>query len=551
MNAPDKLKLLTASQNVEVKLSRTKTWGGSETKASYSPADIPDFDYARDLGNPGEYPYTRGSYPQMYRSRMWSLRAMYGYGAPEDTRDGLTRAIDQGLKGVSIVVDPVTQQYMDPDHPAFGPEVGLDGASIPCVRDAERLLEGIDLSKVDVAWHWGPMAYPLMAALTVKRGMSQKDLQGSHMPDLLQQTISGWGNRLLPADFAHRITVDSIEYVVRNSPRWALGMPQGYDLRERGMTPAGEIAVGMAIIIATLDDLAQRGMGVDEVAPSLAWVSIADIDFLEEVAKFRALRRYWARTMKVRFGAKDPRSMRLRMACHTSGRSLVYKQPLNNLARVAIQSVAALLGGVQSLDCCTFDEPIGIPTHEARELAIRTQQIIANEVGVARTADPLGGSYYIEALTNEIEAGAAEMLAKIEKIGILKSIREGFVEQMADEHNIAYERELDTQERIVIGLNKFVPESEPAPQRFAFDPANTQKHIQHLVALKQTRDNKVVAERLRRLHHVAREGKNSHQAWIDALVADASIGEVWGTLREANGLSYDAYNVIQSPFNLA
>ena len=549
MNAPDKLTSPSASQNVEVKLTRTRTWGGSETKASYTPDDIPGFNYARDLGNPGEYPYTRGSYAQMYRSRMWSLRAIYGYGAPEDTREGLTLAVEQGLKGFSIVVDPVTQQCMDPDHPAFGPEIGLDGASIACVRDVDLLLKDIDLAKVDVAWHSGPMAYPLVAGLAIKRGMAIKDIQGSHMPDLLQQTISGWGNRLLPADFAHRITVDSIEYVVRNSPRWALGMPQGYDMRERGMTPSGEIAVGMAIVIATLDDLAKRGMGVDEVAPSLAWVSIADIDFLEEIAKFRALRRYWARTMKERFGAKDPRSMRLRMACHTSGRSLVYKQPLNNLARVAIQSMAALLGGVQSLDCCTFDEPIGIPTHEARELAIRTQQIIASEVGVARTADPLGGSYYIEALTNEVEAGATEILAKIEKIGILKAIRDGYVEQMADEHNMAYEKELDTQERVVIGLNKFVPDSEPAPQRFQFDPANTKKHVQRLVDLKKTRDNTVVAERLRRLHHAARDGRNAHQEWIDALVADASIGEVWGTLRVANGLPYDAYNVIRAPFD--
>jgi len=551
MGASKKGELLSATQNVEVKLSRTKTWGGLETKPTYTPEDIPDFNYSRDLGNPGEYPFTRGSYPLMYRSRMWTQRQMFGYGSPEDTRDGIEKALAAGLKGINIVVDPVSQQVIDPDHPAFGPEVGLDGASVPCMRDADRLLEGIDLTKVDVAWHWGPMAYPIVASVAVKRGLPLKDLQGSHMPDLLQQTISGWGNRVLPADFAHRITCDSIEYISKTSPKWALGLPQGYDVRERGLPPAGEIAVGMSIVIATLDELIARGMTVDQVAPSLAWVSISDIDFFEEVAKFRALRRFWARTMKERYGAQDVRSLRLRMACHTSGRSLVYRQPLNNLARVAIQSVAALLGGVQSLDCCTFDEPIGIPTHEARELAIRTQQIVANEVGVARTADPLGGSYYIESLTNQIEAAAIEMLEKIEGIGILKVIREGQIENMADEYNREIERELDQHERIVIGLNKFFPQEEPVPTRFDFDPTNTQKHIQHLIDLKNSRDNRLVAERIRAVYRTAKDGGNAHQAMIDALLVDATIGEIWGVLRQANGLSYDAYNGIQSPFELA
>ena len=551
MNSRDKLAAPSAIENVEVKLSRTKTWSGLETQASYTPTDVRNLDYARDLGNPGEFPYTRGSYPQMYRSRMWSQRQMFGYGSPEDTREGINLALEAGLKMINVVVDPVSQQCLDADHPSFGPEVGLDGASLPCVRDVERLLDGIDLAKVDVAWHWGPMAYPLVAAVATKRGMGLRDLQGSHMPDLLQQTISGWGNRLLPAEFANRMTCDSVEYVVRHSPRWAMGMPQGYDIRERGLTAPGEIAFGMAIAIAALDELIKRGMTVDEVAPSMAWVSVSDIDFFEEIAKFRALRRFWAHTMKERYGAQDPRSMRLRMACHTSGRSLVYKQPLNNLSRVAIQSVAALLGGVQSLDCCTYDEPVGIPTHEARELAIRTQQIIANETGVARTADPLGGSYYIESLTNQIEAKAMEMLAKIEEIGILKAMREGYIEGVSDDYNFEIERELDNQERVVIGLNKFVPADEPAPTRFEFDPGKTKKHIQHLVDLKQSRDQPLANEKLHQLYRAAKEGQNSHQAMIDALIADASIGEVWGTVRVANGLPFDPYGVVQSAFDFA
>lgn len=240
-------------------------------------------------------------------------------------------------------------------------------------------------------------------------------------------------------------------------------MPQAYDMRERGLTPAGEIAVGMAVINQTLTDLIARGLSVDQVAPSLAWVSTSDIDFFEEVAKFRALRRFWAKTMRERFGSQDVRAQRLRVACHTSGKSLVYKQPLNNLTRTAIQSLAALCGGVQSLEACTFDEPVCVPTHEARELATRQQQILANEVGAARVADPLGGSYYIEALTDQIEAAAIEMLAKIERIGVLRAVADGTIERMMDEQNLALQRELDDGERIMVGVNRYVPAEEPSP----------------------------------------------------------------------------------------
>jgi methylmalonyl-CoA mutase N-terminal domain/subunit len=241
----------------------------------------------------------------------------------------------------------------------------------------------------DVAWHSTMMIYPMVVAMATKQGKDLSRLQGSHMPDHLQLRLGGWGESIVPAGLGHRTTVDCIEYSVRHTPRWALGCPQAYDLRERGLSAAGEIAVGMAIVNLTITDLTARGLHIDRVAPSFAWVSAVDVDLFEEIAKFRALRRVWARTMKERFGAQDTRSMRLRVACHTSGRSLVYQQPLNNLSRAAVQTLAAILGGVQSVETCTFDEPICIPTEEARELATRTQQILAHEVGAARTADPL------------------------------------------------------------------------------------------------------------------------------------------------------------------
>lgn len=531
-------------ENLEIRLSRTRTWGGLETKASYGPSDVRT---DADAAGPGAYPYTRGAYPSMYRSRMWTLRNIVGYGAPEDTRDGVERVLAAGGTGIGIVVDPVTTQSIDPDHPAFGPEVGLEGCSLPTSRDIDRLLAGVDLAKVDTAWHWAAMAYPMVAAVHVKRGQSLATLQGSNMPDMLQQTLCGWGQHLVPADLGHRTTVDEIEYSVRNSPKWALGIPQAYDLRERGLSPAGEIAVGMAMINKTLEDLQARGLSVDQVAPSIAWVSTSDIDFFEEVAKFRALRRYWARTMKERFGATDPRALRLRIACHTSGKSLVYKQPLNNLTRTAIQGLAALCGGVQSLEACTFDEPVCVPTHEARDLAIRQQQILANETGAARVADPLGGSYYVEALTDQVEAEAIRIQKEIEAVGLLDAVANGMIERMMDDYNLEIQRELDAHERVVVGMNQFIPEDDPAPTRFTFDRTNTRNHIQRFVELKQQRDQTVWTQKLRDLHRIARDGGNPLQAMIDAFVADASVAEVWGTVRVANNHPYDPYKALEAP----
>jgi methylmalonyl-CoA mutase, N-terminal domain len=537
------------SKDGEVKVSRTKTWGSLPTEAAYGPGDVSSIDYGNDLGDPGKYPFTRGAYPQMYRSRMWTLRHIVGYGAPEDTRDGIERARLAGATGINVVVDTLTQQAIDPDHPAFSPEIGLEGCSIPTLRDAERLLAGIDITQQDIAWHSTILTYPMVAAVAVKQGLPLAQVQGSNMPDHLSLAMSGWGTDLLPPRMAQRITVDCVEYSVKNSPRWALGLPQAYDLRERGLTPAGEIAVGMAIVNRLIEDLAARGMPVDRVAPSLAWVSTSDIDFFEEIAKFRALRRVWARIMKDRHGAQDLRSMRLRIACHTAGKSLTYQQPLNNLSRAAIQTMAALLGGVQSVETCTYDEPVCIPTHEGRDLAIRTQQILANEVGAARTADPLGGSYYIESLTNTVEAEALKLLAEIEDIGLLNAIEDQYMESLMDRHNVEFHRELETRERIVVGVNEFVEPAAPAPPRFSFDPQNTRIHLKRFVDMKASRDNGALAKKIRSLFHATLRDENTHPAIIEAFIADATVAEIWGTIRVAYGNTYDPFNVVKAPFD--
>jgi methylmalonyl-CoA mutase N-terminal domain/subunit len=535
-------------EDVSVKLSRTATWSGIETRASYGPNDVPDQNYARDLGDPGTYPYTRGAYPQMYRSRMWTLRNIVGYGAPEDTREGITSALRMGTAGIDVVLDTLTQEAIDPDHPALSADAGQEGCSLPTVRDLEILLQGIDVTQTDVAWHSTMMIYPMVVAMALKQNRDLSKLQGSHMPDHLQLRLAGWSEAIVPAALGHRTTVDCIEYSVKHSPRWALGCPQAYDLRERGVPASGEIAVGMAIAKQTLRDLEARGLTVDKVAPSMAWVSGADIDFFEEIAKFRALRRIWARTMKDQFGSQDPRAQRLRIACHTSGRSLVYPQPLNNLSRAAVQTLAALLGGVQSVETCTYDEPICIPTEDARELATRTQQILAHEVGAARTADPLGGSYYVEALTNKVEADALELLAKIESIGLVKAVEDGTVEALMDDYNYRIQHELDRQERIIVGVNKFQPKDEPAPKRFKFDPARMGEHLQRFKELKSGRDRVLLDAKIDALYRVAHARENAHPAMIEALMADASIAEVWGTVRVACGLPYDPFRVLESPF---
>ncbi|HKT71670.1 MAG TPA: methylmalonyl-CoA mutase family protein [Steroidobacteraceae bacterium] len=535
-------------EDVSIKLSRTATWSGIETQAWYGPDDVAKHDYARDSGDPGQYPYTRGAFPQMYRSRMWTLRNIVGYGAPEDTREGVMNALKMGTAGIDIVPDTLSAEALDPDHPVLSADAGQEGCSVPTVRDLEILLQGIDVTRTDVAWHQTMMIYPLVVAMARKQGLDIAKLQGSHQPDHLQLRLAGWSETIVPTELGHRTTVDCIEYSVRHSPRWALGCPQAYDLRERGVPASGEIGLGMAIVRQTIRDLEARGLTVDQVAPSLAWVSGADIDLFEEVAKFRALRRLWARTMKDTFGSKEPRAQRVRIACHTSGRALVYPQPLNNLARATVQSLAALLGGVQSLEACTYDEPICIPTEYARELATRTQQILAHEVGAARTADPLGGSYYVEALTDRVEADARQLLEKIEAIGLIEAIENGTVEGLMDDYNYRFQLEVDRLERIVVGVNRFQPKEQEQPKRFAFSPARMTEHIRRFQTLKRERDQARLGAKIAALYRVAHRRENAHPAMIEALMADASIAEVWGTVRVASGYPYDPFRVLESPF---
>lgn len=535
-------------EDVSVKLSRTATWSGIETEPFYGPATrTPEYD--DKLGDPGEYPFTRGAFPQMYRSRMWTLRNIVGYGSPEDTAAGIDASITAGSAAVDVVFDVVSTQGLDPDHPVLRGDVGLDGASVSSLNDLDRLLRNIDVTKTDVAWHITYMIYPLVIAHARRHGLDLAELQGSHMPDYLRLNLDGGGQKFFSPGFGQRLGADTLEFAARNTPRWACGLPQAYNLRERGCTPAMEIAIGMAIVRTTFRDLAQRGIGVEEVASRMAWVSNSDIDLFEEVAKYRALRRMWARMIRNDFGVQDQRSTRLRIACHTSGRSLVYQQPLNNLTRAAVETLAAILGGVQSVETCTFDEPIGIPTHEARELATRTQLILAHEVGAARTADPLGGSYYIEALTDEVEARASTLLAEIESYGLIRGIEDGWLESVLDDENFRRQQEIENGERIVIGVNAFQPGEPQRPERFKVDRAAVDAHVRRFAEEKQARDPRSVQGAMQAVFDSARGDRNTQDAMADAFLANCTFSEVSGAQRLACGMKYDPFEAVPAPFD--
>jgi len=535
-------------EDVSVKLSRTATLSGIETEPFYGPEER-SARYDSTVGDPGQFPFTRGAFPQMYRSRMWTLRNIVGYGSPEDTANGIDGAIALGSAAVDVVFDVVSTQGLDPDHPVLRDDVGLDGASVSSLNDLNRLLRSIDVTKTDVAWHITYMVYPMVVAHAKRRGLDVSEVHGSHMPDYLRINLDGGGQKFFSADFGRRLGVDTLEYAIRNTPRWACGIPQAYNLRERGCTPAMEIAIGMAIVRATFQDLAERGIKAEEVAGRMAWVSTSDIDLFEEVAKYRALRRMWANMMRDEFGAHSERSQRLRIACHTSGRSLVYQQPLNNLARATVETLGAILGGVQSVETCTYDEPIGIPTHEARELATRTQLILAHEVGAARTADPLGGSYYVEALTDEVEARAKALLDEIEAYGLIRGISDGTIEALMDQENFRRQQEMESGERLIIGVNAFESGTPERPQRFKVDQASIEAHVQRFVAEKKARDPEIVRAALQGVFDSVRGDRNTQDAMVDAYLANATSGEISGVQRLACGMKYDPFDAVQSPFD--
>ncbi len=420
--------------------------------------------YGRDLGDPGQFPYTRGIHTDMFRGRFWTLREVCGYGTPEETNERCRFLMAEGVGGLNVIPDNPSIMGLDSDHPRAADDVGLQGVPMCSLQDMELLMEGIPMDKISmsliVSSTQTPVALSQYLALAEKRGLRPEDLAGTTQNDPLHCRYAGFSVSC-PINLALKTAVDVIEYCSLHMPRWYPINVNLYDLREQGLTAPQEIAFGFSMALMYIEGALERGLTIDKFAPRFAFYCSAQIDFFEEIAKYRAARRIWSKLMKERFGAKDSKSWQFKFGVHTAGCSLVPHQPENNIIRVAYEALAAVLGGVQSLHCCSYDEPIALPSKESVRLAMRTQQILAYETGVANVADPLGGSYYIESLTDQLEREILGLMEKVEGVGgMKKALETGWLDAQFDEAAFRYQQEVENNERIVVGLNAFLTDEE-------------------------------------------------------------------------------------------
>jgi methylmalonyl-CoA mutase N-terminal domain/subunit len=537
------------------KLETPATWSGLPTKSFYSPEDRADLDYHHDLGDPGEFPYARGVHADMYRGRLWTRREVCGFGSARDTNQRLHFQISQGVSGLSIIGDNNSSLTIDADHPMATLEAGLQGVSVSSLRDMEDLFDGIPIDKVSVSFDLSGLnciAWMAMyAAVAEQRGVDLATLRGTIQNDTLHFQFCGFGNSC-PVDLGLKSSVDIIEFCARRMPNWYTGNANLYDMRENGLNAPQEVAFGLSLAAAYIEKAVERGLNVDDIAPRRAFYCSCHVDFFEEIAKLRAARRMWARLMRDRFGAKDPRSLQFRFGVHTAGVSLYPSQPLNNAIRVAYEALAAVLAGAQSIHTCSYDEPIGLPTETSQTLAIRTQQIIAYETGAARVADPLGGSWYIESLTNQIEGKAQEIMTEIERQGgMVAAIKSGWVLREIEAAALRRQTEIESGEKIVVGTNAFQTERETlTPGGVHESPAGQGEALAGAVReLRRSRDNRRVAEALQKLHAQALGGErvNLMPSLIEAARTYATIAEMIGTVRIAYGQPYDPMGVLAPP----
>jgi len=521
-----------------------RTLSGHPVDRLYTPAEVEEGGYEEKLGFPGRYPFTRGPYPTMYRAQPWTMRQIAGFGTARETNRRFTYLIAQGQTGISCDFDMPTLMGYDSDDPRSVGEVGREGVAIDTLADFEELFEGIDLGEISVSMTINPTAWILLAmcvALAEKRGTPFARLSGTIQNDIIKEYIAQkeW---IFPVIPSMRIVRDTIVFSARHLPHYNPVNVSGYHIREAGATAIQEAAFTLAAGIAYVEEVLKTGMDVDEFAPRLSFYFISHSDFFEEIAKFRAARRIWARIMRERFKAKRPESMRLRFHCQTSGASLTGVQPLNNIARVAIQALAAVLGGCQSLHTNGWDEALAIPSEQAMKLALRTQQIIADETGVTNSIDPLGGSFLVEAFTDRIEREVVAYLAKIDSLGgALACIERNFFQKEIADAAYAYQVAKERGERVVVGVNKYREEQLDIPfPLHKVDPEVERRQIERLTRVKAARDTARVHKLLTELQDVAREdGANLMPITIEAVKAHASKGEivkalvdVWGRYAE-------------------
>ncbi|NPA47909.1 MAG: methylmalonyl-CoA mutase family protein [Thermococci archaeon] len=519
---------------------RFMTDDGFEIKRLYTPAELgEDWDYLKRLGFPGEYPFTRGVYATMYRGRFWTMRQYAGFGTAEESNKRYKYLLEQGQTGLSVAFDLPTQIGYDSDHPLAEGEVGKVGVAIDSLWDMRVLFEGIPLDRVSTSMTINSTAANLLAMYILvaeEQGVPQEKLRGTVQNDILKEYIAR-GTYIFPPGPSMRLTTDIIMYCAEKVPKWNSISISGYHIREAGANAVQEVAFTLADGIEYVKAVIDRGMDVDKFAGRLSFFFNAHNNFLEEIAKFRAARRLWAYIMREWFNAKNPRSMMLRFHTQTAGSTLTAQQPENNIVRVAIQALAAVLGGTQSLHTNSYDEALSLPTEKSVRIALRTQQIIAYESGVADTIDPLGGSYYIEWLTDHIYDEALKYIEKIQKMGgMMRAIERGYIQKEIADAAYKYQREIEEGKRIIVGVNKFQTDEPLEVEILKVDPSIREKQIERLKKLRSERDSRKVEEALDRLRNAADgEEENLMPYIIEAHRHLATLGEVTDVLREVWG----------------
>ncbi len=513
---------------------RFETSSGLEIEPVYTPEDLTDFDYARDLSYPGEYPFTRGVQANMYRGRVWTIRQYAGFGTAEETNQRYRYLLEQGQTGLSIAFDLPTQIGYDSDHPYARGEVGKVGVAIDSLRDMEILFQHIPLDKVSTSMTINATAPILLAmyiALGRKQGVEPAELNGTIQNDILKEYIAR-GTHIFPPRPSMRLTTDIFAYCAEQVPRWNTISISGYHIREAGSTAAQEIGFTLANGTAYVQAAIDAGLSVDTFAPRLSFFFNSHLNFFEEVAKFRAARRLWARIMRDKFGAKDPRSWMLRFHTQTAGCSLTAPQPHNNIVRTALEALAATLGGTQSLHTNSFDEAYAPPSEEAVTIAMRTQQILAHESGVADVVDPLGGSYFIEHLTGSLEKQAGEYIAKIESLGgAVAAIEHGYQQKEIQDSSYRYQKEIEGGKRTVVGVNKFVSPYPKIKGLLRVKPEVERRQKERTAQVRKERDSSKADKALNRLGDVARSADNTMPAFLECVEAYATLGEICDVLR--------------------
>ena len=519
------------------RLPRFTTVSDFEIKDLYTPEDTKDIDYSRDIGFPGAYPFTRGVQPSMYRGRLWTMRMFSGLGGPEETNGRFHYLLSQGETGLSIAFHYPTLMGYDSDSPMARGEIGKCGVAIDTLKDMEILFEGIPLDKVTTSMTINPPASILLAMYIVvaeKQGVSKKEIGGTIQNDMLKEFIAQ-KTFMLPPKPSIRIIVDTVEYCAREVPRWNTISVSGYHIREAGATAIQELAFTLADGIAYVEAAVERGLSVDDFAPRLSFFFDSHIDFFEEVAKFRAARRMWSKIMRERFMARNPRSWMLRFHTQTAGCSLTAQQPYNNVIRTAYEALAAVLGGTQSLHTNSLDETYAIPTEEAVTVALRTQQILADETGVANTIDPLAGSYFIENLTYQMEEQAWEYIRRIDEMGgMVPAVERGYPQAEIADSAYKYQKQIDSGEKVVVGVNKYATDHAPITI-WRMKPEIEERQLTRLRQVKQMRNDQKVKELLNRIQTASKNSENLMPHIINAVREYATIQEICDVWRDVFG----------------